>query len=287
MATDARNILNYQGSDADHRTFAQAIHDMLIAVGLTQTSDTGQATISTLVRPTATLVSGYEVFRFNDAEQATLPCFLKVEYSTGAALTIPAIKITPGTGTNGAGVISNGIAPPTNALSWSNTTDTVAQVRPAFASYAEGQLCIVFGLDAANNRGTYIYLGRPRLYDGTRTTDGLIFHYVSRTSTNGTGVIRAGGGAPAASANASDFPVLDALGGYDDQVGVNIALYPVSYAINGNIRFASVFSYRLAAIAEGSQQSVNVFGSNRNYRTLGGLVPPGTFNEASFAVPFF
>jgi hypothetical protein len=282
MATDARNILNYQATDADHRTFAQAIHDMLIAVGLTQTSDTGQANISTLIRPGANNVSGYEVFRFNDTEQATLGCFLKVEYSSGAVTTSPGLRLTPGTATNGAGVLSNAIPPSSTTLVWSSATDTPAQVRPAFASYAESQLIFAFGLDPIGGRGVVVYLGRPRLYDGTRTTDGLLFLYGGRAY--GHGVIRAGGGGPTAAISSSDLPVLDILGGWDDQAGANVGLYPLSFAVNGNLRFASIFSYRAAAIASDSQQAVSIFGSSRNYRTLGGVV---SLTDVSLAVPFF
>jgi hypothetical protein len=282
MATDARNILNYQGSDADHRTFAQAIHDMLLAVGLTQTTDTGQATLSTLTRPTTNNSSGYEVFRFNDAEQATLGCFLKVEYATGNAVTTPGLKLTVGTATNGAGTVSNSLAQTATSNSWATVTDSVAQVRPAYASYAEGQLIIAFGLDPIGSRGAWYYIGRPRLYDGSRTTDGLLFMHAGRTS--GHGVIRAGGGGPALVSQVSDLPVLEILGGYDDQAGANVALYPTSFAVNGNLRFGSIFGYRAAAIASDSQQSVNIFGSNRNYRTLGGTT---VITDTSIAVPFF
>lgn len=289
MAVDARSILNYQANDADHRTFAQAIHDQLVAVGLTQTSDTGQANLATITRPGTNAVSGYEIFRFNDTEQATLGCFLKIEYGTGNAATVPAVRYTVGNSTNGAGTLVNATSY-SPLMAWLNTTDVAAQTRPAFASYAEGQFVHMFGQDLTNaGRGSFIYIGRPRVYDGTRTTDAIIVFY--KASYDGTAfgsnqkrlqVLRAGGGGPAMS-NSREIPAMATLEGQDDQVGANTALFPVAFAVNGNIRFSSLFVYRAAAIAADAQQSVTVFGGAKNFRTLGNLY---TVTDISVAVPY-
>jgi hypothetical protein len=47
-------------------------------------------------------MAGYEVWRFNDAQQATAPIFLKFEFGSN----VPTVKITVGTGSNGSGTIT-------------------------------------------------------------------------------------------------------------------------------------------------------------------------------------
>lgn len=286
MAVDARAVLNYQANDADHRTFAQAIHDQLVAIGLTQTSDTGQANLATITRPSTGNVSGYEVFRFNDTEQATLACFIKVEYGTQGNATNPALRFTVGTATNGAGTLSNSSGD-TGIGAWTSSQDAPAGTRPSFASYGEGQFIHVFGQDLTNaGRGSFAYIGRPRSYDGTRTTDALIMH--RRTGSNSTGansysytIRAAGGGSSSPNVN---LPVYATLTGMDDQVGANVALFPVPWAVNGAIRWSSLFAYRSAAIAGDAEQSVTVFGGAKNYRALGNQY---INSDIAFAVPYF
>lgn len=94
-------------SDANFRGWAQAVHDALIACGLIQTSDTGQLTISTATSPSASAFAGYEVFRFDDAAQATDPIVIKVEYGKGTNANRAALRITIGSSTDGAGTVSN------------------------------------------------------------------------------------------------------------------------------------------------------------------------------------
>lgn len=283
MAIDARSILNHQATDADHRTFAQAIHDMLIAAGLTQTADTGQANLATITRPSTGAVSGFEMFRFADTEQATLGCFIKVEYGTGNVATVPGLRITIGTGTNGAGTLS-GASSDTAILSWASTADSVAQTRPAFASHAEGQLVVLFGQDLTTaNRGAFHYVGRPRAYDGTRTTDGLLIYKRAgnmSTGQNKSWQIVSTSGPAAVNIDPSTSLLMS---GQNDQVGANTALFPIPVAIGGAIRWSSMFAYRSASIAADAVQAVTVWGGSKNYRTLGNV---WIASDVSFAVPY-
>lgn len=95
-------------TDAEFREWAQAVHDALVAVGMTQTADTGQINLATVAKPTGTgTYMGYEVFRFSDALQATKPVYIRVEYgSAQGSATRPGVAVTVGTGTNGAGTIT-------------------------------------------------------------------------------------------------------------------------------------------------------------------------------------
>lgn len=290
MAVDGRNILNNQATNADHVTFAQAIHDMLIAAGLTQTSDTGQATIASLTRPAASAVSGYEMFRFSDTEQATLPIFIRVDYGSGSVQTNPALRIQVGTSTNGAGTVGGTFYTNTVNAQWHSATDSAAATKPAFAAYNNGYAVIAFGIDDVNSRGVFFLIERPKLQDGSRTTDGWILW--ARYSTTSVAYVFGIGRSssmtsvtPASSgtiANAFTMPVV--LGNMDDTVGADVALFPLPVAVGAQMRWSAMLAYRAASIAFGAQQTINIFTTDRNYRTLGGLATSG---NTALAFPYY
>jgi hypothetical protein len=92
--------------DASFRSWVHSLSDGLAAVGsITQTADTGQINPDTVLKPTATAVAaGYQVWRFNDALQATRPIFFKLEYGSGSSVINSAgVWITIGSGSDGAG----------------------------------------------------------------------------------------------------------------------------------------------------------------------------------------
>ena len=94
-------------SDAGFRVWGSEFHASLVSIGLTLTSDTGQINWTTVTRPALSTSGGYEVWQFNDTLQSTTPIFIKLEYGTGPTLaTYPAIWITIGQGTNGAGTLT-------------------------------------------------------------------------------------------------------------------------------------------------------------------------------------
>lgn len=107
MATDVRSIQIVQTGDADFRAWVAAVIAQLVAVGLTQTADTGQIDTGTVTRPgTTNTQAGYVVFRFNDTAHATRPLFFRLGFGTGSAVTTPSIWFTLGTGSDGAGNIT-------------------------------------------------------------------------------------------------------------------------------------------------------------------------------------
>jgi hypothetical protein len=83
------------------------MHDALIAIGLTQTADTGQIDWTTVGVPTISTVSGYEIWRFNDTAQTNAPIFIKIEWGAGTTLARPILYFTVGTGSNGSGTITS------------------------------------------------------------------------------------------------------------------------------------------------------------------------------------
>lgn len=120
-------------SDAEFRKWAQGIHDALAACGLVQTADTGQVNLATATVPAAGAYT-YEVWRFNDALQATKPIFLKVEYGS-ISTARPSVRLTVGSGSSGAGAINGNIYRATSVLGSLSSMDVSST---EFASYASG-----------------------------------------------------------------------------------------------------------------------------------------------------
>jgi hypothetical protein len=96
-------------NDATFRGWTQLVANGFISAGWTRATDTGNVNFATVSTPGAALTNfsaGYDIFHMNDTLQATAPVFVKVEYGSAAANTIPAIWLTIGSGSNGAGTIT-------------------------------------------------------------------------------------------------------------------------------------------------------------------------------------
>jgi hypothetical protein len=161
----------YIAGNAEFRAWAQGIHDGLASFAdLTQTADTGQINIATATRPAANGVAGYEVWRFNDAMQATMPVFFKLEYGIDNSPTLPQLIITIGKGSNGAGTITT----PATRLGFPLKSLVPKVHIPWAASCTPGQLDLV-GMDtAATTEGVIVHMERSRDAAGTPTADGVV-----------------------------------------------------------------------------------------------------------------
>lgn len=163
--------------DADYRTFCQGAHNALVSIGtLVQTADTGQLNLSTVTRPSIGTYAGYEIFRFNDALQATVPIFVKVEYGSSAtAVTIPALGVTCGSGTDGAGNLTFAgpriYGGPGQATSWPR------QWKPLLACGNPSGFALSLNIDptgSGNSYDAFLSVERTRDANGIATSDGWI-----------------------------------------------------------------------------------------------------------------
>lgn len=105
MATRTLAAFESNSTDALFRQWINEVHNGLIAFGWTQTADTGQINFSTVTRPTAVnTYQGYAVYAMGDSLQATVPVFMRIDFGTGNATDIPAMKLKVAIGgTDGAG----------------------------------------------------------------------------------------------------------------------------------------------------------------------------------------
>ena len=170
-------------SDAGFRAWVAEFIAQLLAVGVVQTSDTGQINTATATRPGTNTDGGYAVFRMNDTMQATAPVFFKVFFGTGSAATRPRIRVQTGTASNGTGTVSG--------LGSANTDEVTATQTPSstITTYASYFCCVdgclwwswKIGAATANMPHSFYKLERSVDNDGDPTATALVQTIVTST----------------------------------------------------------------------------------------------------------
>ena len=184
MTTYSTNSRWKHTTDAEYQEWVQEWHDILIGVGLTQTSDTGQYATSpvTLTRPAVnTLSTGYLIYRFNDTLQATAPIFMKFRFGTGASLTNrPQIYYEVGTGTDGSGNITGLIRAGVMINGYSADVETAY---PSDACYSAAAGFFGLSWKGQSNGFTFFMVARSCDSNGSPTGVGALFFH-GETSTS-------------------------------------------------------------------------------------------------------
>lgn len=164
MTTNTFNTVLDHSSDAGFRAWGSELGISFAAVGLVQTTDTGQINWTTVLRPAISTVGGYEIWRFSDSSLV-----MKIEYGTSTTATFPLILLTVGTGSNGSGTLTGqlstrstftAVAAPTSTAT--NYTSYICHNGSAFSfvwkrgSYNAGNSPMAFGCvgKAVDSSGT-------------------------------------------------------------------------------------------------------------------------------------
>ncbi len=175
FTTTASNWTNATNDD-NFRAWGSYISSRFAAVGLIQTSDTGQVNWTTAANPGATnTYPHYEVWRFNDALQATAPVFFKIFYGEGSGTDTPAIGISFGTGSDGSG----------------NLTGTTSTLMRTTSAAGAGSTTVVgsgstnrfsFNNNTGSSAGMLFGFERTKDSVGNDTSEGIV--YFANGSTN-------------------------------------------------------------------------------------------------------
>lgn len=267
MATDTRNLPAFLSGDADFRTWGSGIAAQIAAMGLVQTSDTGQINWTTVTRPAAINTSaGYEMWRFNDALQATKPVFIRFDYGVGSAVDRPRIIPRVSTATDGAGVQSGqlGIASVTVTQASSKSAGVLL---PSFCSGSTSRLNLFTGVDltgAASLWGGMIWVERSKTNLGVDTGDGIGTWFCSANGVSFQ-VIPFSGTVPTAAAS---NPAISLVNGAVSSVGANVAFSPTVLALGKGL-FASWAAYISADLPKLALVSVDHLGAVRTLLPLG------------------
>lgn len=270
MATDVRSLPTNLADDATFRAWGSGIAAQLAACGLVQTSDSGQINWTTATRPPVNGSAGYEIYRFNDAQQAAWPVYFKLEYGSGNTLGGGRLGLTVGTGTNGAGVIT-GQAAPLRFTYGSAALDPVGTTRSSYASGDGGRIVLLNQPDASQiARGTGFVIERARSGSGAVTQP--IFVMMTATSgmtTWAATVIHPSGAVPAFAAASSASPT-DTLA--QASVSTRVAVVPLMIVSDGAVHFVRLLVYPASAIAAGfSSFSAAMFGASRAWMPTTGV----------------
>jgi hypothetical protein len=255
MATDQRTINSAFSTDADFRAWGVALAAQFAAVGLVKTADTGQIDWTTITKPfTTNQQRGYEIWRFNDALQATKPVFIRIDYGSGSNALNPSLWIAVGTATNGAGTLTGQVGVQKQVLSSNSTT----------ASYCSGSSS---RLNLAHNINSPLLLcvERTKTSAGVDTGDGIIRYAWSSSGGLGFQLVPFIGTIPA---EATANPAIDSNAGGLSSVGADVVLSP-TIVFYGKPLFASWCIYKSAEIAGLVPISFAHLGATRTYMPLG------------------
>jgi len=171
------SIIDQIDTDAKFRAWVLACITALTDVGLVQTADTGQIDPATVSAPPSSgSKQGYAIFRFNDALQATLPIFIRLDFGTvfkSGTDTRPTLWVTVGTSTNGSGTLGGQTAPEFRSGHNAATANgEVVGLRAAATEDGAGVI-LYHGPNAASANKTFcVMVERWRDKDGTQNADG-------------------------------------------------------------------------------------------------------------------
>ncbi|MCI4437879.1 MAG: hypothetical protein JHC33_13815 [Ignisphaera sp.] len=158
-------------SDTTFRAWAGVISNAFGTAWI-QTSDIGQINLSTVTRPSTTTMAGYQIWRMNDSLQGSAPCFVKVEYGTGSSALQPAIGITIGTGSDGAGNIT-GNTVTTGRILMQAYGAVGSTVYTAKVSVSTNRICIY--LWVGYSYPVFFSIERTHNSSGADTAAGILF----------------------------------------------------------------------------------------------------------------
>jgi hypothetical protein len=108
MATANFDIAPDNSTDAAFRAWTLALHNAIAAI-LTFVTQTGEIDFTTVLKPSANNQDrGFRCYRFSDANQATYPVFIRIDFGSGGTGTgnAPAIAVRIGQALDGSGNLS-------------------------------------------------------------------------------------------------------------------------------------------------------------------------------------
>lgn len=294
----ATSTFNYCWSN--NTSGIKLVHDALLAVGLTQTADTGQLDLTTEPAYVATTgyVYGYTIYQWTDAYQSTYPIYIRVQWmNSSGTLTniIPYPYITVGTSTNGAGTINSAKTMSTpNSMTGSSTAGTDTSARPNYICYYDGSLAIAFTPAANGNTGRQqrqvYFIDRWRDLSGQKV-DGVTLAYSqgynSSLANHTSCLTRYMSGARTSVITFSYLGAGQTTSGYSPYfmpypwaseqstmtIAGDVAFFP-PYVLDPAARtWLAEIAVNTADTAAGTDFTVSRFGRNYTYKSLAGQFP--------------
>lgn len=178
MTTQTYTSVVEHSSDATFRAWGLEFNTNLALVGLVQTADTGQINWTTVTRPGVNTAAGYEIWRFSDSS-----LYLKIEYGTGSATTVPQMWVTVGTGSNGSGTIT-GQTSTRNIWTAQSVISSTVTTYTTYLCHTTNALTVVWKVNASGGTTPlgFVVVGKTVDGSGAATTLGFgVLRYSSNT----------------------------------------------------------------------------------------------------------
>jgi hypothetical protein len=254
--------------------FISGTKNLLTAVGLVQTADTGQIAlpVTTPITPTASTSGsyGYLVFRFPDALQATTPIFVKVDFRTDASGGQPMAQFTVSSTTNGAGVLGS----PSMQTPISSQSTLYQTGLNNYACYIDGTFTCLLGANAvaaattANNSVGAVMVDRARSSSGVAQAGGYLVE-VNAPFYNQYSLSRSIYG-PASPALQSWIPALiPSANATSSSDGANVNVFRHYMMVPGVKPSLGALTYFNAEFGAYAPVTVTVLGSSHTYLPVG------------------
>lgn len=280
---------NYQAANqARNQATAATILSKILEAGLVQTADTGQYDPSTTLfaYPSSILASihaGYWMFEMQDALSADKRCFIRMDLyagSVGQQGTPSAdiwIDVSMGTGTNGAGVLSQSI----QVSSSRRATNTIATRSAEYGgciSVEPGLFKMALGLGGnavASSNLSYALnclalISRTRNPDGQPNAKGLYAIGVQSASDETVARPLRGSAVIGVAAGVASRELVSAVGAQVSTAALEgVVQVQFPYVLNPELKTTYEFAYTVTPIAANEFVTVDVGGMPIRYLSLG------------------
>jgi hypothetical protein len=282
-AVETVNIFGSNASNTTFRAWGANVSSHMLDFGMVPVSNNINWT--TVVTPAAPATRmGYEIWRFNDALQATAPVFLRFDYGSGPSYASqPRLSFAIGSGASGANLTGPGTT--AAATYYIAPYQYTASMEPCYFAGNTGRVLLWMWPGTDSNASIWntmsLCIERTKSAAGADTGQGLLITQLSQQTmytaywdcvlgafTPSTGVFGGFETPPAM--------LVPALG--TGVCGSNVATYPIFHAV-GNA-FANpglnVLGYFNADITANVNTTISVYGSNHTYIGTGSLTVPQT-----------
>lgn len=269
-------------ADQNFRLWGGGLSAALAACGLVL-QDTS-INWSTVLAPTATnTFMGYEIWRFNDTLQATVPCFIKIRYgSSGGAAATPQIEITVGQSYSSGGTLTGNLSDVFTATPGSNNTTLF----PCVVSGANNRL--TFAMWVGNGSTAMLVFGFARTKDSAGADTSAGVNIVQASASIKQQFLPAGGVKfPATSLDAHVATVMYAASSLSGNYGGEMGVYPVC-PWRGMTDYPDLSFVMYNNNDAGANQilPVYVLGAVHNFYTIGNNQTDGAMPNASIGIRY-
>jgi len=254
-------ITNVITTNAQFRTWGLLYAAKWASMGLVQTADAGQIDWVAVATPgVGNTSAGFEVWRFNDALQATAPIYMKIEYGSGAAAADGSLWFTLGSGYAGG---LTGIISLRKQVQCTATAGVIAH-------YWSGDTnrLMVSPLGAAANTSMFISIERTVDATGVVTGEGALLIRMGASTWEQVGWNQATG--PYTATWETSIGSMGAQVAPFGITGLQVAIYPIYHnkGVFCNPGYGA-FLYENASIGARATISFNVYGAAHTYFTIG------------------